>query len=205
MPDKKYNNFKAPSLGKNDIKIKSELFRKKFWGNSIPIDIEKIIELKLEIDIIPIPDLMDFCNTDAFMTSNWRSIYVDKKKYEDERYLNRLRFSYAHEIGHFVLHKDLYKSFGIKKIEDFYKFIEGVSQEQYGYIESQANKFANYLLIPRDTLLEEKNKLLLEIKEKTKNIKINSDIINSYLSIPLAKKFCVSEDAMEIALNDISS
>jgi Zn-dependent peptidase ImmA (M78 family) len=204
MPD--YKNFKAPFLGNPEIKSKAETFRKKFWNDSIPVDIEKVIDLTLKLDVIPVPDLMKFCDTDALITSNWESIYVDKDKYLDERYNNRLRFSFAHEIGHFILHKEIYKSFGIKNFEYFYKLIDQIPQEQYGYIETQANKFANYLLIPRDGLFIEKDKCIASkdiIREIIKSGKLDNKAIDSYLAIPLAKTFCVSEDAMEIALSDI--
>ncbi|MFA7385359.1 MAG: ImmA/IrrE family metallo-endopeptidase [Candidatus Paceibacterota bacterium] len=201
-------DFKAPFLGNIEIRYRTETFRRKFWNNSIPVNIEDIIDITLKINVIPVPNLIKFCDTDALIASNWKSIYVDKNKYLDERYTNRLRFSFAHEIGHFVLHKEIYKSFSIKSFEDFYKLIDQIPQEQYGYIETQANKFANYLLIPRDILSLERNKLITN--EKTvdqiiKSKKIDDKTIDSYIAIPLSKIFCVSEDAMEIALSDIRS
>jgi len=145
--------------------------------------------------------LQKSCDSDALITSNWDSIYVDYDKYSDERYSNRLRFSFAHEIGHFILHRDIYKNFGIKNLKDFYRFIEEFPSDQYGYLESQANKFANHLLIPRERLSEEKARELNIKKDFLK--KIDNKIINTYLAVPIAKIFGVSENAAEIALNDI--
>lgn len=205
MLDMDYIDFKTPFLGNSKIREKAESFRKEFWNDEIPVDIEKIIELKLEICIIPVSDLTKRCDTDALISSNWESLYVDKDKYLDERYDNRLRFSLAHEIGHFVLHKEIYKQFNIKSLEDFYSLITKIPQQEYSYIEIQANKFANYFLIPRDILLKrfsvEKNRFS---KNKLYN-KIDSKTINSYIAIPLAKTFFVSEETMEIALNDINA
>lgn len=200
-----YKNIVIPFLDNATIKNKADVFRSKFWNGSLPIDIERIIDLKLRIDIITVSRLHDYCDTDALISSDWNSIYVDSNKFLDERYQNRLRFSFAHEIGHFVLHKDIYKNFKIKNEKDFYRLIKEIPQSQYGYLETQANKFANYLLIPREKLIKEKKKIenTIEFKKIIKFGKVDQKTINSYISIPLSKIFAVSEDAVEIALNDI--
>lgn len=119
-----------------------------------------------------------------------------------------MRFSFAHEIGHFILHKNIYSGFGIKNLKDYYELLERIPQEQYGYIETQANKFANYLLIPRDKLILKRSQFIKQ-NEKVKRLiiskKIDNKTMNSYFAMPMAKIFGVSEDAMEIALNDISN
>ena len=117
---------------------------------------EEIIELKLKISLAPIPNLQNSFGIDAFIASSWRLVYVDEARYLDGRFQNRLRFSLAHEMGHFVLHRNIYNSFRIKELEDFYKFFEQIPQEQYNYLETQANKFANYLLVPREKLVIER-------------------------------------------------
>lgn len=189
--------IKAPYLSSENIRQKVNKFRVEYWDESVPVDIEKIIESKLKIDIIPIPNLLDSCNSDALITSDWSSIYVDSAKYMDDRYQDRLRFSLAHEIGHFILHKEIYASFGIKSYTDFYNFFEKIDPQEYSYFEIQANKFASCLLIPEDMLEEERNKVI-----KDKKIDVNSfdeGTLNSYLAIEISDKFGVSEVAIEFA------
>jgi hypothetical protein len=197
-----YKDIIIPFLDNYFIKSEADKFRNELGNKVIPVDIENIIDVKLGINIIPSPGLQNLCDTDALISSDWKSIVVDYNRFSDERYQNRLRFSFAHEIGHFILHKSIYRSFKIKNTYDFQKFMKEIPAKQYGYLETQANKFANYLLIPREQLIIEKNK---EIK---KNPELNNLIIsrktkeiNSYLAIPISKIFGVSEDAMEIALN----
>lgn len=88
-----YKNIEIPFLGNGEIKIKADLFRKKFWDGFFPVDIEKILDVKLNIDIIPIKKLNSYCDTDALITSDWKSVYVDYDKFLDDRHQNRLRFS----------------------------------------------------------------------------------------------------------------
>jgi len=202
-----YKNIVVPFINSSTIKDKADAFRLKYWNSSIPIDVERILDLKLRIHIILVFRLQDYCDTDALISSNWDSIYVDRNKFLDERYQNRLRFSFAHEIGHFVLHKNTYNSFKIKDKEDFYKLIKEIPQLQYGYLEKQANLFASYLLIPRERLIEETKKIRnsTEMKKVLASNKIDKGMLNSYLSIPLSKIFMVSEEAIEIALKDINN
>ena len=193
-----YREFKPLFVSNEEIKGQADLFRKKYWGDIIPVDIEIIIEDKLDIEIIPVPGLKKQCNTDAFITSNWKSVSVDNKKYMDESYYNRLRFSIAHEIGHYVLHKNLYKDLKIRSLDDFRSFQNDVPGKEYGYIKTQANKFANYFLIPRNKLAKER---ALIIKAYDEIASYDAKIVNSYIATPLGRKFGVSAEAMEIALN----
>jgi len=116
-----YKNITVPYLTNARIEGATGLFREKFWGDSVPVDIEHIIDVKLKINVVPIPGFLKHANIDALISSDWKSIYVDRDEYLDERRHNRLRFSLAHEIGHFVLHKKIYTDFGIKSLEDYYK------------------------------------------------------------------------------------
>lgn len=196
----KCKDFQAPFIFNEEIKGKADLFRKKYWGDIIPVNIEIIIEEKLSIEIIPIPGLKLQGNTDAFISSDWQSVYVDNDKYMDDSYYNRLRFSIAHEIGHLVLHQELYQGLEIKSLGDFRKFLTEVPGKQYGYLETQVNKFANYFLIPRNILIKERTAIIKEYKEIES---LDAKLLNSYIATPLSKKFGVSAEAMEIALNSV--
>jgi len=198
-----YSKIKVPFVSNQLTAKKADEFRNKLWNDSIPVDIEYIIDVKLKINIIPSPGPYKVCNTDALISSNWQSLYIDREKYLDERQQNRLRFSLAHEIGHFVLHKEIYQSFKVKDPRDFYQFFERIPEEQYGYLETQANKFANCLLLPRERLLIEKTKILKQIEKKIAGQKIDKKTLNSHIAISIAKIFGVNELPAEIALNDI--
>jgi len=191
-------DYTVPFLSNDEIMKKADLFRKEFWGDSIPVDIERIIELKLEFNIIPSPDLEKNCDVDALIASNWKDIYVDNDRYLDDRYQNRLRFSLAHEIGHFVLHKYIWESFNICNFEDFYRLIKDIPLEAYSRLELQARKFAGYLLVPIEELIIEREKAIKKIGKS-----IDKETLNPFLAIPISKVFAVSEQVVEIALNNL--
>ncbi|MFA5248489.1 MAG: ImmA/IrrE family metallo-endopeptidase [Patescibacteria group bacterium] len=196
------NIIKAPYFSTKKIIEETDKFRKEFWDNSVPVDIEKIIEFKLGISIIPVPELCRMVDVDALIASNWKYLYVDRERYMEEKYSNRLRFSLAHEIGHFVLHKEIYDSLGINDVEDFYKFAMNIDEEQYGYFEIQANKFASHLLIPHKKLIEEKDKLIKKLEANGfKKEDYDGETLNSVMALKLADNFGTSSMSVEYALN----
>ena len=89
---------------------------------------------------------------DAFLRSDFSGIVVDNNEYLDDRYQNRLRFSIAHEVGHFVLHAKAYKDFGIRSAADYVNSIQKLSEKAYSALEWQANQFAGNILVPREEL-----------------------------------------------------
>lgn len=198
-----YKNIVIPYLTDEIIEKQTNIFRRNFWDETIPVEIESIIEFGLKLKISPTKGMMNECGMDAFITADWQLIYVDYDKYMDERYKNRLRFSLAHEIGHFVLHKKIYKQLNITILKDVYRFYEEISEREYNKLEIQANRFADYLLIPRGRLAIERNKELRKLKESNSfNLeKMDRQTLNSYLANPLSHIFGVSEEATEIALN----
>ncbi len=147
-----------------------------------------------------LPILKKKCNINTFITANWKSIYIDKDLFLDERRQSRLRFSLAHEIGHYILHKSFYSAFKIDSLKTYYDFVELMSSKQYYYLESQANRFASYLLIPRELLKKELSK---ELKKVDKN-NFDKELLKSYIANPISKKFGVSQEAMKISLNEFN-
>lgn len=194
----KLSNIKIQFIDRGIIKEKADQFRNKYWGKSIPVDIEKIVNFKLKMDTIPVAGLKDNFDIDAFITSDWSGVYVDLNTLMNEKFINRLRFSLAHEIGHLVLHKEIYESFQIISDSDFYKYYELLPQEEYSKLEVQAFIFAGYLLVPRNILEKEKELVMKKVKDINK---FDSGTPQAYLASYLSRKFGISFEAMQAILN----
>lgn len=124
----------------------------------LPVDVFSLAELELRLDVIPFDDLFAKFEVDAAITSDFTGIYVDAEAYYlmergPEWKLNRLRFSYAHEIGHLVLHESAMSAFAIRTIEDFVLWSKDCGGQRY-QLEREANEFAGRLLVPRERLVE---------------------------------------------------
>ena len=77
-------------------------------SRKIPIPIEEIVEIELEISIVPKMGMLSQHDFDAFLSSDLSELYIDHDHYMSQT--NRSRFTLAHEIGHYVLHKDIIRS-----------------------------------------------------------------------------------------------
>jgi hypothetical protein len=81
-------------------------------SSRLPIDILSFVEIDLGLDILLFPDLKTKFDVEAALTSDLKGIYVDDEQYRffdqgPEWKAKRLRFTLAHEMGHYYLHQDL--------------------------------------------------------------------------------------------------
>lgn len=81
-------------------------------------------------------------------------VLFDIEQYMDVqcRYENRLRFSFAHEIGHYMLHGYIYETFEIDTPQEYLNFVMNFPENEYKSFEWQANEFAGSLLVHRTRL-----------------------------------------------------
>jgi len=150
---------KPDRLSREEIWAKTEEFRQKFISdNQLPIPIEEIVEFDLNLQVLPTTGLRDKFNIDGFLTKDMTTIQVDNRLLED-RFFRRYRFTLAHEVGHFWLHKDMIKSVGFTNIDEWKGFVkEGITDDDYGWFEYQAYEFAGRLLVPINHLKDELEK-----------------------------------------------
>jgi hypothetical protein len=54
---------------------------------------------------------------DAYLKMDLTGIVVDHDFYMNEKFFNRMRFSFAHELGHYFLHQDIFATFNVNSPE----------------------------------------------------------------------------------------
>jgi len=169
--------------------------------DKVPIPIEDIIEFDLKFDILPTENLQSNYDTDGFITGDFTSIYVDEYVYKNRP--NRYRFTLAHEVGHFVLHKNILKGHAIASVSSWKKYISEIDPKDYSDIEFQGYAFAGLLLVPPhhlkihfDANLHKTSTLIKQAKNK--NIKREDYLCyaKAALSRILAPRFEVSEEVI---------
>lgn len=193
--------FRAPFIPKERVWEIVEDFRSKHSrAQNIPTDILDLAEFDLGLELIPISGLKENLDMEALLLGDQSGIWIDQRVFEDERYQNRLRFSVAHEVGHSVLHGDLYKQAQVNysNKEGWIEFFKTIPEREYSFIESQAYEFAGRLLVPIDELQSEYEKLLLNLKET--NVidldKIDNAMIIDYIARPISRHFGVSSEVI---------
>lgn len=110
------------------------------YGNQLPFKAETFLEEEFGMKIIPLPGLRTLEVECAFAKSG-DALLVDKDDYERPTSSNRLAFTFAHELGHKVLH------------EKYIVAAEGLSARDLDKIEMQARMFAAEFLMPEHLVL----------------------------------------------------
>ncbi len=166
---------------------------------SIPVPIEHIIEVCLEMSIAPIKGLLQSEHIDAFLSRDCTIIYIDEDHYLNQS--NRSRFTLAHEVGHYVMHQSVIKK--IHSIQDWKHYILGESTQR-AMLENEANHFAGCLLMPQPDILdayyEYEEMAYRQFMDAGMQLPDRKRLI-AYIANKIAKKFEVSEKAAEIRLS----
>ena len=191
--------FMCKWLRVEDIWDCAEDVRTRYWSAKLPVDVEAIVEFKLKLDIDPENNLMQKTDMEAYLRSDLRGIVVDHDHYMNEKFANRMRFSFAHELGHFFLHKDFYAMIVFESAEEWKDILLSLPDTEYRYFEYQANEFAGRLLVPREALVHEiENALeLLELNNMLEYLKADPNAVLSRISTQLSRPFGVSIDVIE--------
>ena len=199
MPAYPFFNFKK-WIKKEELWQITDDFSNKHWPeDTVPVDMEMIVEKRLGLNIEPMRSLFRDHDIDAYLRLDLKGIVVDLECFMEERFRNRVRFSFAHEIGHYVLHKDVIEQIGLSTSDDWKNHVLALLEKEYRGYEWQANEFAGRLLVPCQKLEKEIMKLFesLNDAELLEHLKVDPDAVLSQTSHILAQPFGVSEEVIE--------
>jgi len=129
---------------------------------------------------------------DASLDHNLKIMFVDEDLYDSDNQ-NRIRFSMAHELGHYFLHKQII----IENQPNYKNFFLELKEEDHNMIERQADEFAGRFLVPKNLLQTELEKQL-DILEQNK-LSMNR-ISLGFVCDQIGKEFLVSAKVIEIRL-----
>ena len=185
-----------PKHSYEDLRKKADEFLRTYHpGGAIPIPIEEIVEFEFNINIVPILGLQRKLEVEGFTSSDHKNIYVDEYVYTD--YLNRYRFTLAHEMGHIILHRHLYDAHKFKSIDGWKEFINSMTEEEHGWLEYQGYSFAGLVLVPREHLIKFAGEWVKKIKSKGISLEHNWDFAWDLITEHLGKEFHVSASVIE--------
>lgn len=123
-------------------------------GRELPVKVLDLAEFDLHLDLVPVNGLREQLDIDALLMGDLKSILVDKRAFMSPRLEYRLRFSVAHEIGHHVLHRDIYAGLQHTNASEWFDYISAIPEVEYGWVEWQAYEFGGRLLVPPESLRE---------------------------------------------------
>jgi|ERR1035437_234006 Zn-dependent peptidase ImmA (M78 family) len=187
------SGFKPRKIKFQDIRAIAEQARKDFKiePDQIPFPIDEIIEFNLKIDIIPIFGLNSGSDIEAFLSHDLKSMNVDASIFMDERYNKRLRFTFAHELGHYYLHQDIIRQLKYDNFDEWFDFIRNVDPDDFDWFEKQANEFAGRLLVPKKILSDKVLLFQSQIEAYLKKCKGNDlEIDRDFILLGISRKIC---------------
>jgi Zn-dependent peptidase ImmA (M78 family) len=121
--------------------IRSQVVKAYPTGFRLPFNVEEFTEVKLNVPLqfIKLPKHI------LGHTDFEKNIISINKYLEGDQHIHRLRFTIAHELGHFSLHREF-----IHNGEKFLNQEETIQlyTKNESRLESQANQYAGMLLIP---------------------------------------------------------
>jgi hypothetical protein len=198
-----------------------------------PVPIDDIVEEHLKL-VIEIRDLRaEYPEGDVLgaIYFNEKLIVVDQSLVPEDfpAMRGRYRFTIAHELGHWRLHRHLYLRRANERpllLEEQPRPDHVLRSRQYDPKEVQANRFASCLLMPREMLKREwfawrgsmepvylddlrarQQQILAAEIIRRGGLNMGDDAINNamfeHTARPLAEKFEVSPEAMRIRLEGI--
>lgn len=196
------HHFKAPFLTKETCWAAADQFRERYCPlTEIPIDVLALVEFELDLEIRTITGLKEDADVDALLLGDWKTLILDQQQFLDDRFANRLRFSIAHELVHFTLHKEVFLGIPRGSAEDWISFMLEMPEKEYGLLEFHANEFAGRFLVPVANLKTQFACVLDELETNGVKRQQLSDEHISYLCVPLAKHFAVSQEVIERRLS----
>lgn len=127
-------------------------------ADQTPIDVFTFLEVDLGLDPIPFDDLVAKYRLESAIKADFTGIYLDAEQYAlmekaPEWKLNRLRFTVAHELAHYFLHRDLPQAAHFASLPDFARWTANYGGRKYP-AEQEANEFAGRLLVPETRLAQ---------------------------------------------------
>jgi Zn-dependent peptidase ImmA (M78 family) len=192
----------VPRLRYQDIQSRAVDFLGKYHPDlDLPVPIERIAELKLGLDIVPVTGFHEACGVDAFTTTDMTEIHVDE--YMQAQRETRYRFTLAHEIGHIVLHREYYKKHRWTSIDEWKRAMDEIDNEAWRWMEWHANVFAALVLMPDELFPDDVQSCEEMIALHDCDLrKRNPSAYEDFLAECLAQKFQVSPDAAGHHLRD---
>ena|SRR2546425_11223123 len=184
-----------PRLEYEAIRLKADEVLAQLWPEAtIPVNIERIVDARLGVDIVHVPGLRDQIGVDGFLSRDRDAIYVDERV--SNAVPSRYRFTLAHEVGHLVLHDELYKYAEFKDPNEWLEFQSSLPERDYSRFEFQAYCFGGLILAPKAGLARAVRAAIDKAKGGNYDVDLDDPADRAYVADWVGKDFGVSGDVI---------
>ena len=138
----------------------------------------------------------------GFLSNDRSTMHFDREMMVAPKFEAVLRFTMAHELGHYFLHKDFYEANRISSVLQWKDLLASIDGPNLTAYEDQADEFAGRLLIPVEHLEIELASLAGAMKRFQKSTEPHNgkeefeEILPLYAADQLTSKFHVPFEVM---------
>lgn len=191
--------LEIPYFTYSDIGKRAQVFLTEYHPSfELPIPIEQIVDVKIGLDIVPINNLYRDFGLSGYLTRDCSAIFVDE--FQTDNYEEKYRFTLAHEIGHYVLHKSFYENLPFEAPDEYVAWRASVPPQDMSWFETHGDWFAGHVLVPTNRLKEICLKVVSKYQDRFSEFKTIPDDIWSYISNEVAPHFEVNPPVVEIRI-----
>ncbi len=188
-----------PFLPDEMLEERAEAFLAEYLPQRIiPIPIEEILETDFRVGIVPIPGFSDRFGIVGYLSTDQQDLMIDEKVMT--RHPARYRFTIAHELAHILLHGDYIRENCPANIADWKRWLIARDAKLYTRMETQANRMAGMMLVPRTELTEAWARAQRYAEERGIDTTELDQFGIAHLAEWIAREFEVSGKVVEIAL-----
>jgi len=192
--------FQAPFLSYADVGVYANNFLNQYHPSlDLPVPIEYIIEFHLSLYIHPLPNMYRIFKQSGWLSQDGKVIFVDE--YQQDNYWEKYRFTLAHEVGHYIMHKSVYDGPLFDSEEECILFFRTRDRRQVHWYEQQADWFAGHVLVPTEHLDRLCVALLIENRDQFETDKMLSSEFWSFAASELAPVFQVNHIVVKIRID----
>jgi Zn-dependent peptidase ImmA (M78 family) len=183
-----------------DLRSQHEVLRE----DRTPIDVFTFLEIDLGLNPIPFDDLKARYDVEAAIMADFTGIYLDAEQYilmehGPEWRLKRLRFTVAHELGHYFLHRHLPQTEQFASLPNFARWTSTLGGNKYT-IEQEANEFAGRLLVPKGKLQDCFDEFAKDAEKLIPHFMDSGEIRRKFAE-QVAPRFGVNSEVVEIRID----
>lgn len=136
----------VPWITKDDIFARAEALLDEHELGDAPVEADYVLESIFDIEIVVADELYRTTSVHAFVAGGCRQVFVDREiTLRDPAWYN---YTLAHEVGHLVLHRQVFAAATHRTRAEFEAFRRRIGTAAYGRLESQAHLFAGALIAP---------------------------------------------------------
>ncbi|MBK6734152.1 MAG: ImmA/IrrE family metallo-endopeptidase [bacterium] len=195
------DSINAPWIRKEAIYARAEALLDEHGLGNDPVEADYILETVFGAEIVVAEDLFRTTSVHAFVAGGCRQVFVDyETTVRDPAWYN---YSLAHEVGHLVLHPQVFEAATHKTRAEFDAFRRKIGQDTYSKLEQQAHLFAGALIAPAQLLERTADEVIATVRSHGIELTPMLDVDWPIIFREIGKRLNVNDRTIAYRMEDL--